>query len=137
MKSARGVTLIELLCVIAIISVLAAMLLPALSRGYRRAKAMAEEVEESEVADRLRQEVRRYCAGHTNYQFSSKADFVDQCQLDPKCRDWIEKSHTDFAPFNHLDDTNKIVVLFHYGRKYSLTEYFSKGDLTMPREDGR
>jgi prepilin-type N-terminal cleavage/methylation domain-containing protein len=130
-KSRRGVTLIELLCVIAIIAILAAMLLPALSRGYRRAKAMAEEVEEEEVADRLRHEVRNYCGSHTNYQFGTKEDFKDQCHLDPKCRDWIDKSHTVFVPFTHLDPTNKVVVSFHYGRKYSYTQDFTKGDLTV------
>ena len=44
-------TLIELLCVIAIISILAAMLLPVVSRVYRRAKAMSEEMEEPAVND--------------------------------------------------------------------------------------
>jgi prepilin-type N-terminal cleavage/methylation domain-containing protein len=129
----RGVTLIELLCVIAIIAILAAMLLPALSRGYRRAKAMSEEVEEGEVAERLRQEVRNYCASHPQYQFATKDNFKDQCQLDPKCRDWIDKSHTVFVPFSNLDATNKVVVSFHYGRKYSYTEDFTKGDLTVTR----
>lgn len=128
-----GVTLIELLCVIAIIAILASLMLPALSRGYRRAKAMAEEVEEEEIADRLRHEVRNYCTSHTNYQFSTKEDFKEQCQLDPKCRDWIDKSHTEFVPFNHLDATNKVVVSFHYGRKYSCTADFTKGDLTIAR----
>lgn len=133
MKSCRGVTLIELLCVIAIIAILASLLLPALSRGYRRAVAVAEEVEGEAVAERLRRTVRNYAASHTNYQFATKMDFANKCQLDPKCRAWIEKSHTEFIPFNHLDSTNKIVISFHYGRKYSSTQNFTKGDLTIPR----
>ena len=117
----------------AIIGILASLLLPAASRVYRRAKAMSEEVEESAVAELLRQEVRNYCAGHAQYQFGTKADLADKCGLDPKCRQWIDTSATVFVPFNHLDPTNKIVVSFHYGRKYTYTDEFTKGDLTIPR----
>ena len=128
-----GVTLIELLCVMAIISILAALLLPTVSRVYRRAKAMAEEMEESEVAERLRHEVRNYCTGHAQYQFDSKADFADKCGLAPKCRQWMDASATVFVPFNHLDSTNRVVVSFHFGRNYARTDNFTKGDLTLPR----
>ncbi len=107
------------------------MLLPALSRGYRRAKAMAEETEVEQVAERLRHKVRNYCAGRPQYRFDTKDDFKDQCQLDPKCREWIDKTHTVFVPFSNLDSTDKVVVSFHYGRKYSRTEDFTKGDLTI------
>lgn len=131
MKGSRGVTLIELLCVIAIISILAALLLPSLSRGYRRAQILAEETEVSEVADRLRRAVRNYCAAHTNYQFNTKADLVKRCRLEPKCQAWIEKSRTTFIPFNHLDATNKVVISFNYGRNYSQTENFTKEELTI------
>jgi len=117
----------------AIIALLASLLLPTLSRAYRRAKAMSEEVEEEPVAAMLRDEVRRYCVGRTNYQFDTKDDLEDKCALAPKCRQWIDKSHTVFVPFNNLDPTNKVVVSFHYGRNYRYTDDFTEGALTRPR----
>jgi hypothetical protein len=107
------------------------MLLPAVSHAYRRAKAMQEEWDESEVASVLRHEVRSYCAAHAQYQFDTKTDFADKCSLAPKCRDWLDKSRTEFVAFDNLDSTNKIVLTFHYGNKYALTDTFSKGDLTL------
>jgi type II secretory pathway pseudopilin PulG len=114
-----------------IIAILASLLLPTASRAYRRAKAMSEEMEEPEIAWMLRNKVRTYCAGHAQYQFDTKEDLEDKCVLVPKCRQWIDASQTVFVPFNNLDSTNKIVVSFHYGRGYSLTEDFTKGDLTL------
>jgi len=130
-----GVTLIELLCVVAIIAILFSMLMPALAKAYRRVRAMSEEFDEGAVAAMLVAEVRGYAAAHRVYQFDSKDDFANKCGLAPKCHDWINASHTEFVPFNNLDDTNKIVVTFHFGRNYSHTEAFSKGRLTLPPPD--
>jgi type II secretory pathway pseudopilin PulG len=127
--------LIELLCVVAIIGILFSMLMPALAKAYRRVRAMSEEFDEGAVASMLVAEVRGYAAAHRVYQFDSKDDFANKVGLAPKCHDWINASHTEFVPFNNLDDTNKVVITFHYGRNYSQTEAFSKGRLTLPPAD--
>ncbi|HWH68112.1 MAG TPA: type II secretion system protein [Candidatus Sulfotelmatobacter sp.] len=131
----RGVTLIELLCVIAIIAILASLLLPAANRAYQRAKGMAEEVEAPAIAELLVTSTRGYCAGTPKYRFVSKADFADKCQLAPKCRDWVMAYRTDFVPFNFQDPTNKVVIWIHYGRNHAKLYSFTVEQLSViPKE---
>ena len=134
-RTRAAFTLIELICVIAIIAILLSMLLPALSRAYRRVKDMADETEAPQIAHMIETESRNYCAGHPQFQFAGKSDFADKCALAPKCRDWIQASATEFVPFGSLDPTNKIVLSVHLGRKNATLYAFTISDLSVrPQE---
>jgi len=126
-----GVSLIELLCVMVIIAILASLLLPAVARAYGRARGMAQEWEAGEVAERLERETRGYCAAHPQYIFLSKSDFADKCTLAPKCLDWVQARSTEFVPFNYLDPTNLIVLTVHLGPKHRTVYAFTKEELTV------
>ena len=131
-RAARAVTLIELLCVMAIITILASLLLPTVMRAYSRVRGMAEEMEAPEISELLVKEVRGYCRANTNYQFNTKIELADKCVLLPKCADWVKAPTTDFAPFGVLDDTNKVVLAVHIGRNHAILYSYTKGDLTIP-----
>jgi hypothetical protein len=124
-----------LLCVCVIIAILASLLLPAVSRAYRRAKAMQEEFDAPEVFDLLLKRTWDYCATHPYYRFDTKDDFAEKCDLPSKCRDWVFASPTEFVPFTYLDPTNRVVLAFHFGRKYASSQYFAKGQLSTRPED--
>lgn len=130
-----GVTLIELLCVCAIIAILASLLLPAVFRAFARVNAFAQEMEVDTIARMLQHETQNYCAANPKYRFGSKSDFADKIGLAPKCRDWVQAAATDFVPFTHLDPTNLVVLTFHYGRNRRSIYSFDIAELcTRPPE---
>ena len=128
--------MVELLCVMAIIAILASLLLPVIFRAYSRVKGMAEEMEAPQIAHLLLKETRGYCAANPQYNFESKSEFADKCGLAPKCRDWVQASATEFVPFNYLAPTNEIVLAVHIGRNHATLYAFSKGELSI-RPEGR
>ena len=129
-----GVTLIELLCVIGIMAVLASLLLPAVLRAYVRAREFGEEMDGPSIIQMIRAESRQYCVSHPSFQFTSKADFIGKCVFAPKASQWVEASKTSFVPFTYLDSTNKVVLWFHYGRKQLNYHGFTLGELSLPAE---
>lgn len=99
-------------------------------RSYNKVQGMAEEWDAPDVAQLLRNEVRRYCAANARYSFNNKSDFANKCRLSPKCRDWVEASTTQFFPFNSNDPTNKIVLSVFIGPKHAINYVFQKKELT-------
>jgi prepilin-type N-terminal cleavage/methylation domain-containing protein len=131
---AVAVTLIELLCVMAIISILASLLLPAVLRAYIRTREFDEEMEGPGIIEMIRNESRGYCVAHPTFSFSSKDDFAKKCVFAPKPDLWLQGSRSDFVAFSYLDPTNKIVLSLHYGRKQSSYYAFTRGELSLPSE---
>lgn len=129
-----AVTLMELLCVITIIGILASLLLPAVLRAYNRAREFNEEMEGPSIIEMIRDESRKYCVGHAGFQFSNKADFAQKCAFAPKASDWVLAWKTQFVPFGYMDSTNKVVLSFHYGRKQRQYQEFTCGELSRPAE---
>ncbi len=123
--------MIELLCVMTILAILASLLLPAVARAYARVRGFAEEFEADEIASLLLHQSRNYCAANTQFQFTSKTDFADKCHLWPKCRSWIEATPTEFDPFSYLTPTNQIVLQVHLGPRHRTLRAFTRGDLSV------
>lgn len=129
-RSDAAVTMIELLCVMVIIAILAGLLLPTVARAYRRVRGWAEVNEAPEVAELLRHATRSYCKANPNFAFASKSDFESKCLLNPKCRVWVEASLTQFVPFGYADPTNEIVLTVFLGPRHDTVYSFTKQELS-------
>lgn len=130
----HGMLLIELLCVTVIIGILSSLLLPAVFRVYDRVKATGEEWDAPEISNMLVTSTRNYCNANPMYFFTNKSDLADKCGLAPKCRDWVQSPTTEFFSFTYLDETNRLVLRFHFGRRHSSVYSYTKGELTLPAE---
>ena len=122
------------MCVMVIIAILAALLLPAVAKAYYRVKGMTDEMEADRVEEMLLKATRAYCAAQPQYNFGSKSDFADKCALAPKCRAWVQASTTVFVPFNYLAPTNETVLSVYLGPKHDSLYAFTKGELSIRPE---
>jgi hypothetical protein len=114
----------------AIISILAALLLPAVHRAYQRVKGFQDDFEGETITAMLTAASGAYCAAHPKFHFDDKSDFATKCRLAPKCVAWVTAAKTEFVPFDYLTVTNRVVLTVHSGRDDATARTFTKADLS-------
>lgn len=104
-RDARGFALIEILCVLAIIGLLAAIILPAIPRSTTRAKLESYAVETAALlksdrnsALRRQVEARAIRSGVTGQTIRLPRDVVVQATLAARCADRARGRSIDFFP---------------------------------------
>ncbi len=131
--SKAGFSLIELLCVMAIISILAAMLLGAVGRAYQRVRRFAGEMESPAHVEELRARLIRYVQEHPTFPELSLNDVIIRCGVSSKCAVYLRSSRVTYAPFSSADPDEKIVVLERFGQgRHETFQAYPKGWLCKP-----
>lgn len=131
---APGVTLIELLCVLAIIGILLALMGGPFGRALGKARSMKRDLELMTHVERLEQAVRRYTGANPRYVFSSLDDLLVRCAPGGSTERYLKENRAQFEPFSFVDPDTKLVLVIPAASRRIQDAWIEKGQLTKVPE---
>jgi len=108
--SKRGFTLIEMLCVTAIIGILASMLLGAVSRAFLRAKRFEWEHKSTVLINEFRDKMRQHFGSAPQYPALSVDQMYEGGLINSTLRDFLKDKKVQFFPFSSETPENTLIL---------------------------
>jgi prepilin-type N-terminal cleavage/methylation domain-containing protein len=126
-------TLIELLCVMAIIGILAGLFLGTAGRTYKRVKDFAGEMDGPAYLDELRNRFIAFARAQPDFPRLTRDELLRACPVSSRCERWLRSAAVDYFPVAGADPDMQVVLAVTTGEgKKQSTQFYPKGWLIKP-----
>ncbi|MGZ8900294.1 MAG: type II secretion system protein [Limisphaerales bacterium] len=128
----RGFTLIELMCVIAIILILVGLMLGPVTRAYTKAKNFGWENDSYQLADRFIDRMKQHFGSVPEYPALTVDQLYEGGLIDSTLRNFLRDKRVQFFPFSSKSPDEMEVLHVRVSKKSILS--VRKADLKPPKE---
>ncbi|MFM7804625.1 MAG: type II secretion system protein [Verrucomicrobiota bacterium] len=108
--TARAVTLIELLCVMAIIGILMSMIAPVAFKALKKARQLSGEIEGPAFQEEIQRKYTPYRLSNPGHPVLDRDGFIRACGLSSKAAAWLKSREVRFTPFSGSTPATTAVI---------------------------